>query len=341
MNNYDFYSNLQKYQENDIEHGIGSKLASGLSSAYNSVKSYVTGSNKQNTRTTDFQPTYYQKIDNAYGPGKARYFYSKEEWDAYQRELQGYHDKAQQDMARQNNLRQSANNPGADRAAKESALANAQRYKRESEQAAQRRESMQKMTSGRDAAMRQGQQSTIKQTEEERQRRAKFLENQQAARNAKMQSGQSETQWQQNKYAKQQQEYNKNAQAAKYAQANRGNKEVTEGQQKNREAQAEAAAKRNEAAQKMTSGRDAAISSAKQRDYEANTNRNRAKDIYDKQGKGEIVNNLIKTSKSNPGITAEELAEKCNVNPAQAQVMLYETTGIMVPSKSDVNKKKG
>ena len=139
MNNYEFYSNLQKYQENDIEHGIGSKIASGLSSAYNSVKNYVSGSNKQNTRTTDFQPTYYQKIDNAYGPGKARYFYSKEEWDAYQRELQGYRDKAQQDVARQNNLRNAANNPGADRAAKESTLANAQRYKRETELATQRK----------------------------------------------------------------------------------------------------------------------------------------------------------------------------------------------------------
>ena len=95
MNNYEFYSNLQKYQENDIEHGIGSKIANGLNSAYNWAKEKVSGK-------SDFQPTYYQKIDNAYGPGKARYFYSKEEWDAYQRELAGYRQKADQDVATRN-----------------------------------------------------------------------------------------------------------------------------------------------------------------------------------------------------------------------------------------------
>ena len=195
------------------------------------------------------------------------------------------------------------------------------------------------MQSGREAAMKQGQQSTMRQTEEEKQRRAKFLESQQAARDVKTQRGQSETQWQQKKYADQQQNYNKNAQAAQNTEYNRGNKESAAGRMKTRESQSEAAAKRNEAAQKMTSGRDVAISSAKQRDYEANTNRTRAKDIYTKQGKGDIVDKLIKESKANSGITAEELAEKCNINPAQAQVMLYETTGIMVPSKSDVKKK--
>lgn len=321
MNHFEFYSNLQTYQENDILHGVGDYVKA--------VKA------KTDTGKSDFKPTYYQKVENAFGPGKHRYFYTKDEWDAYQRELAGYRQKADQYV----NNRNANNNSGANRAAKDSAVANAQNYKKQQEQAVKRKTSMQNMQSGREAAMKQGQQSTMRQTEEEKQRRAKFLESQQAARDVKTQRGQSETQWQQKKYADQQQNYNKNAQAAQNAEYNRGNKESAAGRMKTRESQSETAAKRNEAAQKMTSGRDAAISSAKQRDYEANTNRTRAKDIYTKQGKGDIVDKLIKESKANSGITAEELAEKCNVNPAQAQVMLYETTGIMVPSKSDVKKK--
>lgn len=37
---------------------------------------------------------YYNKIDNYYGPGKARYFKTKDEWDAHQRELDSYKKKA-------------------------------------------------------------------------------------------------------------------------------------------------------------------------------------------------------------------------------------------------------
>ena len=44
--------------------------------------------------TGEFKPTYYQKVENAFGPGKHRYFYTKEEWDAYQNELAGYRKKA-------------------------------------------------------------------------------------------------------------------------------------------------------------------------------------------------------------------------------------------------------
>lgn len=317
MNHFEFYSNLQTYQENDILHGVGDYVKA--------VKA------KTATGESDFKPTYYQKVENAFGPGKHRYFYTKEEWDAYQRELAGYRQKADQYV----NNRNANNNSGANRAAKDSAVANAQNYKKQQEQAVKRKTSMQNMQSGREAAIKQGQQSTMRQTEEEKQRRAKFLESQQAVRDVKQKIGQNTIRQGQNKLH----EYNKNAQAAQNAEYNRGNKESAAGRMKTRESQSEAVAKRNEAAQKMTSGRDAAISSAKQRDYEANTNRTRAKDIYTKQGKGDIVDKLIKESKANSGITAEELAEKCNVNPAQAQVMLYETTGIMVPSKSDVKKK--
>ena len=317
MNHFEFYSNLQTYQENDILHGVGDYVKS--------VKA------KTATGESDFKPTYYQKVENAFGPGKHRYFYTKDKWDAYQRELAGYRQKADQYV----NNRNANNNSGANRAAKDSAVANAQNYKKQQEQAVKRKTSMQNIQSSRESAMKQGQQSTMQQIKEERQRRAKFLESQQAARDVKQKIGQDAIRQEQNKLR----EYNKNAQAAQNAEYNRGNKESAAGRMKTRESQSEAVAKRNEAAQKMTSGRDAAISSAKQRDYEANTNRTRAKDIYTKQGKGDIVDKLIKESKANSGITAEELAEKCNVNPAQAQVMLYETTGIMVPSKSDVKKK--
>ena len=150
MNNYEFYSNLQKYQDNDIEHGLGTKIANGLNSAYNWAKEKVTGK-------SDFQPTYYQKIDNFYGPGKARYFYTKEEWDAYQRELQGYREKADQDVAKRNaqiqqqqqmqkqnytNNRRAAEQAGAQRAFNEST----------------RGKLYNQSQSGREAAMRKSQQ---------------------------------------------------------------------------------------------------------------------------------------------------------------------------------------
>jgi len=41
---------------------------------------------------------FYQKIENFYGPGKSRYFYSKEEWDAYQDEKNKMYDKAKADV---------------------------------------------------------------------------------------------------------------------------------------------------------------------------------------------------------------------------------------------------
>lgn len=79
MNSFEFYSKLQKYKDkNTLSHaGIPAsykKLATGL----NNMKNYG----------------YYNKIDNFYGPGKSRYFYSKDEWDAYQREKNRIYDKA-------------------------------------------------------------------------------------------------------------------------------------------------------------------------------------------------------------------------------------------------------
>ena len=117
MNHFEFYSNLQTYQENDILHGVGDYVKA--------VKA------KTATGESDFKPTYYQKVENAFGPGKHRYFYTKEEWDAYQKELAGYRQKADQYV----NNRNANNNSGANRAAKDSAVANAQNYKKQQEQA--------------------------------------------------------------------------------------------------------------------------------------------------------------------------------------------------------------
>lgn len=87
MNSFEFYSKLQQYKDkNTLSHaGIPAsykKLATGL----NNMKNYG----------------YYNKIDNFYGPGKSRYFYSKDEWDAYQREKNRIYDKAKADVKARN-----------------------------------------------------------------------------------------------------------------------------------------------------------------------------------------------------------------------------------------------
>ena len=65
MNQYEFYSNFFKYRGNkeDVQHA----------STYGD---------------------YYHKIENYYGPGKSRYFDTKEEYDAYLKEQQKMYDKA-------------------------------------------------------------------------------------------------------------------------------------------------------------------------------------------------------------------------------------------------------
>lgn len=70
---------------------------------------------------------YYNKIDNYYGPGKARYFKTKDEWDAHQRELDSYKKKAEKDVAERDRKiaqqnewnKNSQANPGAQRGAQE------------------------------------------------------------------------------------------------------------------------------------------------------------------------------------------------------------------------------
>lgn len=93
MNSIEFYSKLQQYKDkNTLSHaGIPAsykKLATGL----NNMKNYG----------------YYNKIDNFYGPGKSRYFYSKDEWDAYQREKNRIYDKAKADAKARNEAAEAA-----------------------------------------------------------------------------------------------------------------------------------------------------------------------------------------------------------------------------------------
>ena len=45
---------------------------------------------------------YYEKIDNYYGPGKARYFKTREEYEAYQRVQDSYYKKGLKDVAERN-----------------------------------------------------------------------------------------------------------------------------------------------------------------------------------------------------------------------------------------------
>lgn len=70
MYRFEFYNNLDKFKANSLQHN------------------------------SEYGKKHYQKIDNYYGPGKTRYFWSKEEWDAYQNEKQAMYEKAKADVAK-------------------------------------------------------------------------------------------------------------------------------------------------------------------------------------------------------------------------------------------------
>jgi len=310
MNNYEFYSNLQKYQDNDIEHGLGTKIANGLNSAYNWAKEKVTGK-------SDFQPTYYQKIDNFYGPGKARYFYTKEEWDAHQRELQGYRERADQDVAKRDmairsreSQQQGAANAARDRAAKESTVANAQKYKRETELATQRKAAMQNAQASREAAMRSGQQSTKSEMEWRKKQRDINLSRQQDRRNRSIDKGQESAQQQAEIEKQRRDNYNKNAAAAGQAEANRAHNEGEAVRAEKRRKASESGNKN----QKVQEAADAVI-----------------KDIKNRS------DNIIKAEmRGNEAAEIQAYAQKYNVEPDELSMVLFEKTGWL--SMADVDK---
>lgn len=300
MNNYEFYSNLQKYQENDIEHGIGSKIGSAVNSAYNWAKEKVTGK-------SDFQPTYYQKIDNAYGPGKARYFYTKEEWDAYQRELAGYRQKAEQDVAARN-------------------------------EQIRKQEQMQKQnyTNNRRAAEQAGAQRAFNESN-----RGKLYNQSQSSREAAMKAGQQTIRQQQKAEEVKSENYRKNFQAAQSmnnAEAQRAQK-MKENAQNEVDAQKEA--KRQYADEKLSNtGRASEEQKAKDRDQKAAQERENQKRYYENKYNDVKVEDVVNWCKSFSGgiPSAEEIAVKFDLeSPEEAQLMLYSTTGIIAPVKGNIN----
>ncbi len=147
MNQYDFYTNFFKYR-----------------------------SNKEDLRHSSAYGDYYHKIDNYYGPGKSRYFDTKDEYDAYLREQQKIYDKAVEEQnqnklnkftsGRDAAIRNSNNNYAAintrnERIAKEG-TAGADRAKKEKENAEKRaktpteytrRKFLEANLSGREAAI--------------------------------------------------------------------------------------------------------------------------------------------------------------------------------------------
>ena len=84
MDRYAFYRNIDRYKacHNDSLEHAGLKSVSNLATGLKNMKNYG----------------YYNKIDNFYGPGKSRYFYSKDEWDAYQREKDAMYQKAKDEV---------------------------------------------------------------------------------------------------------------------------------------------------------------------------------------------------------------------------------------------------
>lgn len=341
MNNYEFYSNLQKYQDNDIEHGLGTKIANGLNSAYNWAKEKVTGK-------SDFQPTYYQKIDNAYGPGKARYFYSKEEWDAYQRELAGYRQKADQDVAARNeqirkqeqmqkqnytNNRRAAEQAGAQRAFNESSrgkLYNNSQSSREAAMKSGQQTISQQQKAAQAHALNRGKgvtQNINNHAEEERARKMK-------------ENAQNEVDAQRHAQAE---NYRKNFQAAQTmnnAEAQRAQKMKENAANEIQAQKDQKAAYRAGKATVYLHGRDEAIK---------NSNYNDTKAKLQQQAINYVIQD-VKNSKSSQNTSLEDYAKKYDIDPETLAVGLYQTTGWLLPSDTvsygnstnrKIQKKKG
>ena len=307
MNNYEFYSNLQKYQENDIEHGIGSKITGAINSGYNWVKSKVTGQ-------SDFQPTYYQKIDNAYGPGKARYFYSKEEWDAYQRELRGYNEKAKEDVKLRN--AQMSRNQGADIAAKQRAAQ--EKYNREVSQ------NVRSAQSGREAAMRNSlnQQQAQKNLDNARVREA------QQGRDAAIK----------NALSRNNSPDSRRVVRKAYEQSEAGRREAEAERQRQEQIDKDKAfvknVKNQQLAQKQQQEK-AAREADRQSRYNAEKSSQNAYKAEKAIKRDEIIQNVIKDVKAEPANqhkSLEDYAKKYDMDPEDLAIGLYSSTGWLLPS---------
>lgn len=112
MNRFEFMLNLDNYRNAkpknvllhdsyDIPEQKIHRIQSDYSRAPKSYKDQISLYEEYNEESLCHGGNYkyYQKIDNYYGPGKARYFQTKEEWDAYQREKEKIIDNAKKDVA--------------------------------------------------------------------------------------------------------------------------------------------------------------------------------------------------------------------------------------------------
>ena len=150
MNQYEFYSNFFKYRKKDSE--LNEMQHAGWRSTLSDIKDRM------------INHKYYNKIELP--SGKMRYFYSKEEWDAYQKEQDDLRKEKEREVLKRNytSNRRYAQNAGADRAAKEKE--NAEKKAKEESVYLRRKELLEKNQAGREAAIKKAEP-----TAEEAQRR--------------------------------------------------------------------------------------------------------------------------------------------------------------------------
>lgn len=139
MYRFEFYNNLNKYKDS-LSH------------------------------SDEYGKKHYQKIENYYGPGKTRYFWSKEEWDAYQKEKEAMFKKAKADVAKRD-----AYNKNMEAAKAQS-----------KEKAAERRKALLEANqNSRESAMKAGQKATM----EEQSKRNEFIDSNRKNKESAIKSG--------------------------------------------------------------------------------------------------------------------------------------------------------
>jgi len=143
MDRYQMFDALKKYKEKQKD-----------TKELNSMDSFMHAGTSYNHYQSN-QPGYYAKLEDFWGKGKHRYFYTKAEWDAY------------------NKNKQAAQNAGADRAAKE-------------KENAAKKTPVQQAQSGREAAIKQAQENEKKRKEEEALKAARQAEAERKNRQAEV-----------------------------------------------------------------------------------------------------------------------------------------------------------
>ena len=111
MNKFEFMMNLDQYRNYkpknvlyhdsyDIPKKEVHKIQPEYSKAPKTYKDHISLYEEYNEEFISHRGDmkFYQKIENYYGPGKSRYFYSKEEWDAYQDEKNKMYNKAKAEV---------------------------------------------------------------------------------------------------------------------------------------------------------------------------------------------------------------------------------------------------